>query len=181
MTDPREYITLPYRTLLTTVSLHHFLHDCLGHAHGIDGIHRLVGAQAHDTAHCVAQGRLNHVRAAYDVGTHRLHGKELAGRHLLQRSGMKDQIHVLHDRIHRGRITNIANDKAQPGVGLIQPHGFLLLFVATEDTHLAALSGEQVLGHGFAEGTGAAGHQHDTVLQRTRVHRSQSQLNQALV
>ncbi len=129
----------------------------------------------------MTQGRFNHIGAADDVGAHRLHGKELAGRYLLERSRMKDQIHVLHDRIHRGRITNIANDKAQPGVGLIQPHALLLLFVAAEDSHLPALSGEQVLRHGFAKGAGAARNQYDTVLQRTRVHRSPSRLNQALV
>ena len=60
------------------------LHHGLGLAHGVDGVAGLVGGQAHDAVDALADGCVQDVVRSDDVGSHGLHGEELAGGHLLE-------------------------------------------------------------------------------------------------
>ena len=49
------------RRVVAGEGLGNLLHHRLRHAHGVDRVHRLVGAEAHDRAHAVAVRRLDDV------------------------------------------------------------------------------------------------------------------------
>ena len=138
------------------------LHHGLGLAHGVDGVCRLVGGQAHDAVHALVDGGVEHVVRADDVGAHGLHGEELAGGHLLEGGGVEDVVHAVHGVAHALGIADVADEEAHLGgeLGglLLQAvaHVVLLLLVAREDADLGQVGVHEVLEHGVAERAGAA-------------------------
>ena len=99
MTEPREYITLPYRTQETVVArlrvvpgvrLGDLLHQRLGHAHRVDRLDGLVGAEEHhDPTPLRSQASMTLALPSTFVRT-RFQREELARRHLLERGGVED-------------------------------------------------------------------------------------------
>ena len=79
----------------------HLFFNSLGHAHGVDGIGGLVGGQADNGLHTELNSGSEHVVGADDIGPHGLHGEELAGRHLLQSSGVENIVHPGHGSPNR--------------------------------------------------------------------------------
>ena len=138
------------------------LHHGLGLAHGVDGVGRLIGGQAHDAVHALLDGGVKHVVRADDVGAHGLHGEELAGGHLLEGGGVEDVVHPVHGVAHALGVADVADEEAHLGgeLGrlLLQTvaHVVLLLLVAGEDANLRQVGVHEVLEHGVAERAGAA-------------------------
>ena len=138
------------------------LHHGLGLAHGVDGVGRLVGGQAHDAVHALLDGGVQDVVRADDVGAHGLHGEELAGGNLLEGGGVEDVVHAVHGVAHALGVADIADEEAHLGgeLGrlLLQAvaHVVLLLLVAGEDADLGQVGVHEVLEHGVAERAGAA-------------------------
>lgn len=139
------------------------LHHGLGLAHGVDGVGGLVGGQAHHAVHALVDGGVEHVVRADDVGAHGLHGEELAGGNLLQGGGVEDVVHAVHGVADRLGVPHVADEEAHLGgeLGglLLQAvaHVVLLLLVAREDADLRQVGVHEVLEHGVAERSGAAG------------------------
>ena len=145
------------------VGVDHALHHGLGDAHGVDGIGRLVRGQADHALYPRVDGRVEDVVRADDVRAHGLHGEELAGRHLLERRGVKDVVHTRHGVSHRLRIAHVA-DVELDLLGVLRmlrlqlvAHVVLLLLVTGEDADLPEIGVKKVLEDGGTEGTGAAG------------------------
>lgn len=138
------------------------LHHGLGLAHGVDGVGRLVGGQAHDAVHALLDRGVEHVVRADYVGAHGLHGEELAGGHLLQGGGVEDVVHAVHGVAHALGVADVADEEADLGGELRGPllqavaHVVLLLLVAREDADLGQVGVHEVLEHGVAERAGAA-------------------------
>ena len=107
---------------------------------------------------------MQYVVRADDVGAHGLHGEELAGGHLLERRRVEDVVHAMHGVAHGLGVADVADEEADL-VGLLRvallkhvAHVVLLLLVAREDTDLADVGLEEVLEHGVAEASRAAGY-----------------------
>lgn len=138
------------------------LHHGLGLAHGVDGVGGLVGGQAHDAVHALLDGGVQDVVRADDVGSHGLHGEELAGGHLLEGGGVEDVVDPVHGVAHALGVADVADEEANLGGELrgfllqAMAHVVLLLLVAGEDTDLCQVSVHEVLEHGVAERAGAA-------------------------
>ena len=138
------------------------LHHGLRLAHGVDGVGRLVGGQAHDLLHALGYGGVQHVVGADDVGAHGLHGEELAGGHLLQRRGVEDVVNAAHGIAHGLGVAHVADEEAhlggELGAALLQAvaHVVLLLLVSGEDADLLKVRVHEVLEHGVAEAARAA-------------------------
>ena len=138
------------------------LHHGLGLAHGVDGVGRLVGGQAHDLLHALGDGGVQHVVGADDVGAHGLHGEKLTRGNLLESSRMENVVHTVH-RIANGLgVAHVADDEAHLGGELGAPllqavaHVVLLLLVAREDADFLELGVDEVFEHGVAEAARAA-------------------------
>ena len=112
---------------------HDLFHHRLADAHGVDGVHGLVGAQAHHALDTGGNGRFQHVFSAQHVGSHRLHRVKFARRHLLERSGVKHIVHPAHGRCHAARIANIANVELELGMVVALAHVILLFLVTAEN------------------------------------------------
>ena len=91
------------------------LHHGLGLAHGVDGVGRLVGGQAHDAVDALLDGGVQDVVRADDVGAHGLHGEELAGGHLLEGGGVEDVVHAVHGVAHALGVADVADEEADLG------------------------------------------------------------------
>ena len=137
--------------------------DRLGHAHGVDGIRRLVGRETDDTLHPLFNGGGQHIVCADDVGAHRLHGEELAGGHLLERCGVKDVVHPVHGALDGLQIPHVANvefDLIRHFRHLylkFMAHIVLLLLIAGEDADLADVGRKKAVENGVAERAGPTG------------------------
>ena len=158
--------------------------DGLAHAHHVDRLARLVGAHADDglDVPAVLADRCDDVGSTAAVGRDRLLGEVLAGRYLLERSGVDDDVGVA-DRTHDvAVVADVADAKLQHplevGVDRLvrghramevrQPHRVLLGFVARQDDHLARgaeLTAEQPPHQHLAERAGAAGHENPLVVE----------------
>lgn len=138
------------------------LHHGLGLAHGVDGVCGLVGGQAHDAVHALVDGGVEHVVSADDVGSHGLHGEELAGGNLLQGGRVEDVVHPVHGVAHALGVPHVADEEVDLGGELRRlllqavAHVVLLLLVAREDADLGQVGVHEVLENGVAERSGAA-------------------------
>lgn len=138
------------------------LHHGLGLAHGVDGVGRLVGGQAHDAVHALVDGGVQNVVRADDVGAHGLHGEKLAGGHLLEGGGVEDVVDPVHGVAHALGVADVADEEAHLGGELrglflqAVAHVVLLLLVAREDADLGQVCVHEVLEHRVAERAGAA-------------------------
>ena len=138
------------------------LHHGLGLAHGVDGVCGLVGGQANDAVHALVDGGVQDVVRADDVGSHGLHGEELAGGNLLQGGGVEDVVHAVHGVAHALGVADVADEEAHLGgeLGglLLQAvaHVVLFLLVAGEDADFGQIGVHEVLEDGVAERAGAA-------------------------
>lgn len=154
------------------VGVYDVLHHGLGDAHSVDGIGRFVRGQADHTFHTSVDGRMQHVVRALHVRAHSLHGEELAGRHLLERSGVEDVVHTRHGVPDGLRIAHIADVKLDLLRMLrvlrlkLVAHVVLLLLVTREDADLAKVGIEEVFEDGRTEGAGAAGDHKSGVVKR---------------
>lgn len=152
------------------------LHHGLGLAHGVDGVGRLVGGQAHDAVDALLDRGVEHVVRADDVGAHGLHGEELAGGHLLEGSGVEDVVHAVHGVAHALGVADVADEEAHLGGELRRlllqavAHVVLLLLVAREDADLGQVGVHEVLEHGVAERAGAARDHEGPVFEYTIAH-----------
>lgn len=152
------------------------LHHGLGLAHGVDGVGRLVGGQAHDAVDALLDRGVEHVVRADDVGAHGLHGEELAGGHLLEGGGVEDVVHAVHGVAHALGVADVADEEADLGGelrGLLLQavaHVVLLLLVAREDADLGQVGVHEVLEHGVAERAGAARDHKGPVFEYTIAH-----------
>ena len=129
----------------------HLFLNGLGHAHGVDGIGRLVGGQADDGLHAELNGGGEHIVGADDVGPHGLHGEELTGRHLLQGGSVENIVHPSHGPPNGLQVPDVANVKLDlirhlrhPGLILVA-HIVLLLLIPGEDADLANVRGEEAV------------------------------------
>lgn len=138
------------------------LHHGLGLAHGVDGVGGLVGGQTHDAVDALVDGCVQDVVRADDVGSHGLHGEELAGGHLLEGGGVEDVVDPVHGVAHALGVADVADEEADLGGELGRPllqavaHVVLLLLVTREDADLGQVGVHEVLEHGVAERAGAA-------------------------
>lgn len=141
----------------TGLGHHQLFHQRLGDAHGIDGVDRLVRAQADHLFHAADHGRVEHVLRAQHIGLHRLQRVELAGRHLLERRRLEDVVHALHGRGDTGRVAHIADVELQLGIGQADAHVLLFLFIPTEHPDFLDIRGQEAVENSVAEGTGTTG------------------------
>ena len=152
------------------------LHHGLGLAHGVDGVGRLVGGQAHDAVDALLDRGVEHVVRADDVGAHGLHGEELAGGHLLEGGGVEDVVHAVHGVAHALGVADVSDEEAHLGGelrGLLLQavaHVVLLLLVAREDADLGQVGVHEVFEHGVAERAGAARDHKGPVFEYTIAH-----------
>ena len=145
------------------VGINHALHHGFADAHGVDGIGCLVRREADHALHSCVDGGVQNVVRADDVGAHSLHGEELAGGYLLERSGVEDIVHPRHGIAHGLRIAHVA-DVELDLLGVLRllrlklmAHIVLLLLVAGEDADLLEVGIQEVLEDGGTKGTGSAG------------------------
>ena len=152
------------------------LHHGLGLAHGVDGVCRLVGGQAHDAVHALVDCGVKDVVRADDVGADGLHGEELAGGHLLEGGGVEDVVHAVHGVAHALGVADVADEEAHLGGelrGLLLQavaHVVLLLLVAGEDADLGQVGVHEVLEHRVSERAGATRDHQGLVLEYAIAH-----------
>lgn len=138
------------------------LHHRLGLTHRVDGVGRLIGGKAHDLLHALGDGGMQHVVGADDVGAHGLHGKELAGRNLLQCGGVENVVHAVRGVANRLGVAHVADQephlRCELGALLLKAvtHIVLLLLITREDANFLELGVDEVLEHGVAEAARAA-------------------------
>lgn len=139
------------------------LHHGLGDTHGVDGVGRLVRGQAYHALHARLNGGVEHVVRALHVGLDRLHRKELAARHLLERRSVPYVVHAGHRVTHGARVAHVADVELDLGRVVrklcleLVAHIVLLFLVAGEDADLADVGGQEMLQNGGAEGACPAG------------------------
>ena len=137
--------------------------DRLGHAHGVDGIGRLVGRETDDALHPLINSSGQHIIRTDNVSAYRLHGEELAGGHLFQRCRVEDVVdagHGIPDGLRVAHVADVELDLAGilRVVGLqLVAHVVLLLLIAGEDADLADVGGQEMLEHCMPEAARAAG------------------------
>jgi len=135
----------------------YLLLDGLGDAHRIDGIGRLVGRQTYHGTHASLDSRRQHVVRADDIGLDRLHGEELAARHLLERRRVEDVVHARHHVTARLEIAHVADIEldlvGDLGVAhlILVAHIVLLLLVAAEDADLLYVRVQKPTEHRIAK------------------------------
>ena len=146
-------------------------HHGLADAHSVDGIGRLIRGQADHALHTRINGRMQHVVRALNIRPHGLHGEELAGRHLLERSSVEDVVHPRHGIADGLRVAHVTDVKLDL-FGMLRvfrlklvAHVVLLLLIAGENADLAKVGVEEMLEDGGAEGTGAAGYHEGSIVK----------------
>ena len=134
---------------------HELFHKGLRHAHGIDGIDGLIGAEHDHVPYPAGQGGVHDVFGPESIGAQGLKREELAGGHLLESSGVENIIHALQGRQQAIGIAHIPDDELDLGVLERQAHVLLLLFVAAEDPDLFDSRIQEAPQNGVAERAGA--------------------------
>lgn len=138
------------------------LHHCLGDAHGVDGISRLIGGQADHPLDTRINGNVQHVVRAHDIGLNRLHREELAGRNLLQSCGVEDVVNTMHGVTDRLGIANVTDVELDLLGGLrvlclkLVAHIVLHLLIPKEDADFLQIGIQEVLQNGRTERAGTA-------------------------
>ncbi|MNV79773.1 hypothetical protein D3C71_1733410 [compost metagenome] len=79
---------------------HHLFHHGLADAHGVDGIDRLVGAEADDAFYACGDCSFQDILGAEDIGADCLHWVEFARRYLLEGGRVEDVIYTAHCCTH---------------------------------------------------------------------------------
>ena len=141
---------------------HILLHDGLRHAHGIDGISRLVRRQEDCLLHMVFHTGRDHIVRTGHVGFDRFHGVKLAGGYLLEGGSVE---HIIHPAERRGdgtvvpHITYVEFDflcvlRIQLLIGVA--HVVLFFLIAGKNTNLADIRGQKAIQNRMPEGAGAA-------------------------
>jgi len=128
-----------------------------GDPHGVDGIDRLVGAEADHLLDPAGRRRVEDVFRPQNIGLHRLQRVEFARRDLLQRRRLEDIIDAIHGRHDACRVAHIADIELQLGIGQADAHILLLLLVPAEDPDFFDIGSKEAVEDGVAEGAGAAG------------------------
>ena len=160
----------------TRVGSDNMLHHGLGDAHGIDGVSGFIGRKADHALHACFNGGMQHVVGALNVGAHGLHGEKLAGRNLLERSGMEDKVDAGHHIAQALDVAHIADVELDfivivRIVGLqLMAHVVLLFLVTAENADLADISRQKMLEHGVAKAAGAAGDQQGFIFENGICH-----------
>ena len=137
--------------------------DRLGHAHGVDGIGRLVGRETDDALHPLINSSGQHIIRTDNVSAYRLHGEELAGGHLFEGGGVEDVVHPAHgttDGLQIPHVANIEFDLIRHFRHLylkFMAHIVLLLLIAGEDADLADVGRKKAVENGVAERAGPTG------------------------
>ena len=133
------------------VGVNHMLHHSLGNAHGVDGIGGLIGGQANHTLDPRVNGGVEHIVRSDDIGLDGLHGEELAGRNLLQSSGVENVVNTRHGILDRLGIANISDVELHllgslRMLGLkLMAHIILLLLIPGEDADFLQVGVQEVL------------------------------------
>ena len=141
----------------TGLGYEHLLHHRLAHSHGVDGIGCFVGGEANYFSHpCIDAGG-EYVVGADDVGLHRLHGEELAGGDLLQRSCTEDVVNAVEGITDTAVIAYITDVVLDLVIMVVMAHVILFLLITAEDPNLGDVGSEKPLKHRVAKGTGATG------------------------
>ena len=79
----------------------------------------------------MAHGRFDQIVRAEHVGAHRFHRVLLAGRHLLQRRGVENDLRAAHGFVELGRAAHVADDEGEVRALLVEhAHVVLLFFIA---------------------------------------------------
>ena len=108
---------------------------------------------------------MEHIVRADDIGAHRLHGEELAGRHLLQRRCVENVVHAGHSIPQALRIPHIADVEFHL-VGKFRmlhlqlvAHIILLFLITGENADLANVRVQKLVQNRMAKTTGTAGNE----------------------
>jgi hypothetical protein len=104
-------------------------------------------------------------RGAEYIGLHGFHWIKLAGRHLLERSGVEHEVHPLHGLVNAIVIAYIPDIKLQLRVVHGDAHLFLLFLVPAEDADLANVGRQKAAQYSIAERACAAGDHQDFVVK----------------
>ena len=117
------------------IALHkEFLRAQLGRSVEIDGVDCLVRAEGHHLRHTAIDGRIDDVLGPQHIGLDGLERIVFAGRHLFERGGVYHQIHgSLEGSPEAPRVPDIADEEAQPRIGVLTAHLGLLQLVPAED------------------------------------------------
>ena len=136
--------------------LGNLLHHRLGHAHGVDRKHRLVRRKADDASNLGCHRGAYDVLRSHDIGANRLHRKELARGHLLERGGVKDAVHTFDGAIDACAIADVANIEPHSRVPKVIPKRILLFLVSAEHPDFVNAEAQQILQHRLAEGSSSS-------------------------
>lgn len=150
---------------------HVLLHQRLGHAHGVDGVRRLIRGEEYRLLHPVGDAGGDDVVRPQDVGFHRLHGVKLAGGYLLQRRGVEHVVYPAKGADDGGVVPHVPD--VEPELLRIcrkrlligMTHIVLLLLVPGENAYLPNIRRQEPMQDGVAEGTGSASDEQDPMAE----------------
>src|SRR6266850_1362911 len=115
----------------------HLLGTKLGRTVQVHRINGLIRAQCNNAVDALIDRCINDVFATHDVGLDSLKGVVLAGRHLLQGSGMYNYGYSVQGPLEPSWVAHIPNEVAQAGeIQTRGAHVVLLQFVPAEDDYL---------------------------------------------
>lgn len=132
----------------------HLLHQCLGDAHGVDGVCGLVGGEDHDVPDAVLDGAEQHVVGALHIGAGGLDGEELTAGHLFERCGREYVVDAAHGDIDGLLVADVADVVLYLVVLELVAHVVLLLLVTAEDADFLDVGVQETAQHGVAETAG---------------------------
>lgn len=132
------------------------LHHRLGDSHGVDRIHRLVGAEGDNSFDAFGYGSVENIFGAENIGLDRFQRIKFTRRDLLQGRSLKDIIDSVHGRQQTVVGAHVADVELDFGIGETDAHIFLLQFVTGKNADLFDLSAKETAQDGVAEGASAA-------------------------
>jgi hypothetical protein len=147
------------------------LPEQLRRPHHVNRLAGLVGADEDHPLRLGVEGGLDHVLGSQDVCLHGFKRVKFAGRDMLHRGGMEDDIDPFHGAGHSAGITDVADQETErllPGVPLLEQ--VLLVLVTGQDADRLRPLGEG-LGYNLrSDGTRAADDQNGLLFEK-RSHR----------